>query len=101
MSNLTGYIQKLKNNFMLQTGVTPNMLLVPRRTAIVKKFCEELVVAAGEDTTGSVPLVFHRLWHDRAPCEFMGLHVELSDTDDDICVDFDMDQVEHELPSVQ
>lgn len=81
--------------FKFKTTIEPNMLLIPRTQGYVKSFVEALVNEV--PGVGQPHHIFHKLWHQNDRCHYTCgeyvLEVVLSDTDDDLCVDYSPEAV--------
>lgn len=74
-------IDSLKFKYLLVAGVDATMLLLPKRKSFVKTFCEDLAYITGGEA-GNAPLIFDRIWRQRAECSFRDLEVRLYDGDE-------------------
>lgn len=81
MGDLIAAVDSLKFKYLLQAGTDATLLLIPKRKAFVKQFCEDLSYLTGGEA-GSAPLIFDRIWRQGQECGFRDLTVQLYSGED-------------------
>ncbi len=78
---LIAAIDSLKFKYLLQAGVEPTLLLLPKRRSFIKQFADDLSAVTGGEA-GTPAFIFDRLWREKAECSFRGLSVRTYDGDE-------------------
>lgn len=79
--SLVKTVDSLRFKYLLMAGVEPTLLLLPKRKSFVKTFADDIAYLTGGEA-GDAPLIFDRIWRQKAECGFRDLKVQLYDGDD-------------------